>query len=80
MILCEMGELDLAATSSASFAASAVSYRQIQTCKWPLVSHCPLAQAFSKLETPDSSSTLSRILLFMFPWEWTSKGNKASMT
>lgn len=75
--LCEMGELGLAATSSASLAASAVSYRQIQASKWPLVSHCLLVQAFSKFEILGSSSTLSRILLFMFPWEWTSKGNKA---
>lgn len=43
--LCEMGELDLAASSSASFAASAVTYRQIQTCKWPLLSNCPLLWA-----------------------------------
>lgn len=40
--LCELSELDLAVNSSASFAASAVSYRQIQTCKWPLLSNCPL--------------------------------------
>lgn len=67
--LGELSDLDLAASSSASFAVSAVSYRQIQTCKWPLLSNCPLLWAFSKLKTLGSSSTLSRILLFLVPRE-----------
>lgn len=45
--LREMREPDLAATNSASLAASAVSCRQI-TCKWPLTSNYALVQLFSK--------------------------------